>query len=891
MSIKDKIDQHLNTMFNFKRVGEWYRYGVCPQCNKKELYTHALNPRVVKCSRLNKCGYEEHIKDLCSDLFKDWSKDFPRTETNPKAAADAYLTYARGFDITELNGLYTQELFRNDYKFPDQVSATVRFKLSDTVFWERLIDRPERFGHQKANIIGEYKGLHWSKYSLKELAQSEEIWLVEGIFDAIALHFVGIKAISTISCGNYPNVFFEQLKNYCQNELKISSYPTLVWAFDNDKAGKSAVLKFHKKALEEGFNSTAVLPLPEQDWNDLYERQLFSEQDLRKYRHFGQLHIAETAKEAAMLIYRYYDERLSQFYFYHKLRTYWFKMDREEYEKQLDSYLDNCATTQEAIDKATAAASKLEEICNATFHALYFQRDSITDTAHYYFQIQSDNGIIQDTFSPEQLTSKANFTNRLLSVSAGSWWKGTEKQLQTIAQRETEKLKEVKTIDYIGYSKEYKTYVFDTHAVHNGRVIAINSQDYYRAGRNDLKTLARQPRIILNDEPFKATWWQDCYAINGEKGLIILAWWTGAYFAEQIRQKQASYPFMEYVGQAGSGKSSYLEFLWRLSGRNDKKEGLNPNSSSVAAIHRSMAQVSNLPVVFIEGDRKNEKARHKFDWDELKDAFNGQNIRSRGLKTQSNDTYEPPFRGAILISQNDHIKASEAILSRTLHISVDTSGHSYEKKLIANRLYSIESEEACKYMTHCLKNEDNILNLFFAKTAEIEREYHQKHITHTRITLCHAQISAMIDALAEYVLKDYITAEQVHSAKQLLEKMAIQRIADLSADHSLVQQFWEVYEYLDSISTEAFKINHYPSDSPYIAINLNEFYKAALRNHQSLADINEMRDLLKSSRIYKFVEMNKQVRTKHYPTDKETEIVTDNSVSRNLKCWIFKKPT
>lgn len=884
MNIKQKIDDRLNAMFNFKRVGEWYRQGVCPQCSKKELFTHAENPRIVKCGRLNKCGYEEHVKDICQDLFKDWSKEFPRTKESPTATADAYLSHARGFDVIALRGLYSQELFRNDLKFPDQVSATVRFAIDGETYWERIIDRPERFGRQKANIIGKITGKYWTMHKADDLKNADEIWIVEGIFDAISLNMAlkdtGVIAVSCISSQNYPSDLLAQIDKKQQ----------IVWAFDNDQAGKKYALKFHQRAIEDGFNSSAVLPTAGNDWNDLFERDLLTDECLKKYRHYGALHIAENANDTALLIFNYHQQQLKQFYFTHQYKTYWFKLDAKEYDENLETQLQICDSRADAEKQALQQTAKIEQICNATLKALYFQRDVLTDTAHYFFQIHSEQGMVQETFSPEQLTSKNNFTNRLLSVSAGAWWTGSEKQLQTIAQRETEHLKEVKTIDYMGYSKEHGTYVFASHAVHQGRIIDINEHDYYRAGKTDLKTLAKSPTITLTHETFKGDWWQDFYKINGEKGLILLAWWTGSYFAEQIRAKHSSYPFMEFVGQAGAGKSSLIEFLWKLSGRNDRKEGINPNSSSMVAVHRTMAQLSNLPVVFIEGDRKTEKAKQKFDWDELKDAFNGQNIRSRGVKTTGNETYEPPFRGAIMISQNDPIQASEAILSRTLHIFVDTKGHNYKNKLIANRLYSIEPEIACQYMSHCLKQESKILETFWQKTTEIEKQYHDMGITHTRIALCHAQISAMIDAIAEHVLQDKIDLDEICDAKRLLEKMAQQRIHDLSADHIFVQQFFEVFEYLEANALPMFKLNHYPDESRYIAINLNELYKQAHKNHQALPDINEMRDLLRSSRHYKFIEMNKQVKTCNFPSEESKQLQTDHRIKRNVKCWIFQKP-
>jgi hypothetical protein len=77
--------------------------GVCPKCKEKELYTHAITPRMVKCGRINKCGYEEHVKEICEELLKT-GLNITQTTTNPHAAADAYLKEGRGFDILKAQG-------------------------------------------------------------------------------------------------------------------------------------------------------------------------------------------------------------------------------------------------------------------------------------------------------------------------------------------------------------------------------------------------------------------------------------------------------------------------------------------------------------------------------------------------------------------------------------------------------------------------------------------------------------------------------------------------------------------------------------------------------------------------------------------------------------------
>ncbi|MDR8423951.1 toprim, partial [Acinetobacter baumannii] len=98
--------------------------------------------------------------------------------------------------------------------------------------------------------------------------------------------------------------------------------------------------------------------------------------------------------------------------------------------------------------------------------------------------------------------------------------------------------------------------------------------------------------------------------------------------------------------------------------------------------------------------------------------------------------YEPPFRGAIMISQNSAIAASEAILTRTLHLSFDRKGQSLETKRIVDALDRIELEEACTYMTHCLRKENEILTTYQERLKSLEDQYHGVGITHT-LSLIH----------------------------------------------------------------------------------------------------------------------------------------------------------
>lgn len=900
--MKIRIINRLEQMFSFKTRGEWFREGICPQCGKKELYTHAINPRIVKCGRINKCGYEEHVKDICEDLFKDWSKEFPKTEVNPHAAADAYLRHGRGFDLEPLKGLYTQDTFSNEKKYPGLYTGTVRFKLDEGIYWERFIDRPERFGRQKANFLGKYEGLSWSMNDLDTLCNSPSFWITEGIFNAIALIQAGQPAIATMSTTNYPSVLLKKIEDRCR-ELKKDK-PRLVWAFDNDKAGKDAIKKFHTRALQEKWASTAALP-PHQikgkkfDWNDLFMHDLLHSEERAKYRHYGELLIAETAEEAGLLIYNFHNARRHSFFYHHKQRLYWWELDYNKYNKAVqhleseDTGMSDKELRQHALKNCSAA----KEICNAQIEPLYFQRNEITDESWYYFQIERQKtGATKATFTADQISSRAKFKPRVLGVAVGAIWSGTDQQLETFIKTTTENLREVKTIDFIGYSREYKTYIFEKYAVHQGQILEINEHDFFKVKRMEIKTLASSPAITLNPkQEFKPTWWNDFYKVRGPKGVIALAWWLGSYFAEQIREMHSSFPFMEIVGEAGAGKSRLIEFMWKLSGRKDY-EGFDANKSTSVAVYRNFAQIANLPVVLIEGDRNdangNSVQKSKFSFDELKDAFNGRAIRSKGLKTAGNETYEPPFRGAILISQNTAIQASEAILTRTLHLYFDRKGQSLETKRIVDELDRMELEDACTFMTHCLRNEDKILETYKERLQSLEDEYHQLGITHTRIALCHAQVAALIEAMAKHVLP--IDLEEVIEAQEMLQDMARERVEQLNGDHPDVEKFWDVYEYLQGSRSPEWGLNHHEKDASTIAINLNEVYKVAARNYQQLPEINEMKKLLRTSRKYKFIESNKQVYSDRFPAD-DVAAVSKNreqigKPSRNVKCWIFTNP-
>ena len=107
-----------------------------------------------------------------------------------------------------------------------------------------------------------------------------------------------------------------------------------------------------------------------------------------------------------------------------------------------------------------------------------------------------------------------------------------------------------------GYSKEHQTYVFNDVAVKNGVMHRLNEEDFFDVGKLSVKSLNQSVSLQVNSElkQLNKNWSRTLWTAFSAKGFIALSFWFGSFYAEQIREKQKSYPFMEIVGEPGSGK-------------------------------------------------------------------------------------------------------------------------------------------------------------------------------------------------------------------------------------------------------------------------------------------------------------------------------------------------
>lgn len=876
--------------FKEKRGGEKLENGLCPSCGKRTLWAFGNAPWVVRCNRLNHCGVELHIKDLYADLFESWSDRFQPTPENPSASADAYMRDARGFDLARVRDWYTQEsYYSHELKIG---SATVRFVLAPGVYWERIIDQAHRFGDRKATFHGSYAGMWWQAPGAN-LADAKELWIVEGIFDNIALLHHGIAAASAMSCTNYPALALRGLAEQCNANGKPR--PRLIWALDGDNAGTRYAKQWLKRSREEGWEASIAVPKQagskKRDWNDLHQLSKLSGHDIAEYRYLGDLLAAPTPAEKARLIYG--RTSMSQFALDFDSKLYWFKVDLDALTKEMDAIRHAYGDMDEAElrDEAMLKAGTVTNIATCLPTVLYYQANPATDEAWYYFRVAfpHDSEPAKNTFTSSQVASAGEFKKRLLAVAPGAFYTGSNGQLDAYLKEQMHRIKSVQTIDYVGYAKEHGCYVYADVAVKEGKLYSLNDEDFFDVGRLSIKTIGGSAGLSISTD-LKALaydWLELLWRAFGAKAIVALAFWLGSLFAEQIREgdgiKQKSFPFLEVVGEPGAGKSTLIEFLWKLCGRRDY-EGFDPSKSSLAARARNFAQVSNLPVVLIEGDRGEDGAKVKgFDWNELKTAYNGRSTRARGVKNAGNETYEPPFRGTVVISQNAEVNASEAVLQRIVHLYFDRAGQSPDTFAAARALEQMPVEDVSAFLPSAVLKEKDILRLFAERMPHYqERLAAHPDVKHQRLVKNHAQIMALVDCLT---IVAPLPREYRDAAQAQLVRMAVERQQAIGADHPLVQEFWELYDHIESADDQNAVLNHARGDG-VIAISLRHFEQVANDRRLNLPPLTDLKRVLKTSRVRKFIDLrvvnsaiNARINAEHPHLPKRPN---------TIKCWVFE---
>lgn len=852
--------------------------GKCPFCD------HALGAFGVKQGFYNcfKCG---NAGDVIQFVQKTQAVDFMgamkilgarvgiSTEQSitkiagdePKAAAKMYLA-ERGLEVPE--GWYTQETFG----YGNKQSATVRFSVGET-YWERIVDA--HLFTRKANFGGAYKGESWQPTG-QRIVKGDRIYITEGIFDAIALmQGLKFKVASAMSSGNFPQKLIDKHKGR-----------GITWclALDNGAAGAGSVKKWANILKEMGELVEVHYPSDKRDWNDWLKSKKLTPGLIQQAWWRGQKLVAQTAGErmAWIIVEAQANNKFtpnskiisfSKCYFecsvikstdIHKNEDLFAAIEAEDYFS--------------AVRFLTPMISSLR-VGTAVAELLYTQYDSVDKSHSYCFNVD-----VFGVKKSQQVVFSANMTTDAKSFHLALWnqvgqagFSGNAGHMAEIIDGWLSKRKPtVETIRHMGYSPKHKAYVFENFGYKDGHMTKVNKYNYLNIGNMALKTSFVGWTIPELDK--KTVWFDDFYIMGGNNGLTCLAFWMMSAFAQQVRVCEKTIPFLEFTGPASTGKSTIIEFLWLLFGRDDY-EGEDPEKLTQSAFGRVFMQASNCPVVLLEGDRNETHHRKKFSIEHLKTLFRGQSPYGRGVRNNGLDIDNVPFLGTLAISQNAQIEGEEQILSRFVHCTSSKKDFTNESYLAANRIKALKSDNCIDFFHNILSNEKQIM----ATYSEWYIKYRDhllgdERVGHVRISENHAQIMAFGKCL-QLILPELDDGRLKLWIKFMVDG-AIKRQLACDCDSVLINEFWEIYETFntkigenDSDSIVRTEVFNHSRDPDFIAINLRRFKKIAEENRQSI-DIVALRKQLTNSKRYKFVKQAK---------------VDSAILGGTTHCWIFKK--
>jgi hypothetical protein len=218
-----------------------------------------------------------------------------------------------------------------------------------------------------------------------------------------------------------------------------------------------------------------------------------------------------------------------------------------------------------------------------------------------------------------------------------------------------------------GYQEKHDVWVFGNGVIKSGKFLQTDSSGMLDGmlipwcaeanKRSEAYAVVRE--FQFKESELTAEDWfaalRDCYGVS--HAIMGAAFVIAATNYDYIFDEHSCFPELMPWGQRGSGKNSYVRFLFSPFGRVKTYVSL-PNATQ-SSISRSMQQAYNIPVWFDEfGKGMKEFVEHT-----LKGAYDGRS-RSTGQKDMTNTTKNNMVTRPLIISGQELPQDNEALMSR-----------------------------------------------------------------------------------------------------------------------------------------------------------------------------------------------------------------------------------
>jgi hypothetical protein len=312
-------------------------------------------------------------------------------------------------------------------------------------------------------------------------------------------------------------------------------------------------------------------------------------------------------------------------------------------------------------------------------------------------------------------------------------------------------------IDALGWNREHHVYAF-SNSVFNSKseLIRVNEvgivtdpetkKNFYLPAfglahlNNPDYEGDRKFVFIEGDLDFKQ-WAEYYYQAFGNNGAIAVLFLILSVFWDIVFEQKGFFPFLFLFGAFGTGKTSLVEYLLRLFGKD--YIGFPLNNATQVALSRIIASRNNSIFYLKEYTRDTDEANQ----DLFLTAYDGAG-RATGIKSNDNRTKVALVRSAIILDGNELPTQKTAVLSRMILLNFESNQFTDAQKKAFAELEKRQENgfgnvliEIFKQRDHFKKNFQKTFDENLSELREvIEADFAERTMKHVALLLTPAKM-------------------------------------------------------------------------------------------------------------------------------------------------------
>lgn len=721
------------------------------------------------------------------------------------------------------------DLLKNETYYYDKIeNAIVFFDSVEHLANKRLIAPKEK--QSKSKFVKDSTIVN-SIYDKCFNSNCDTVFLTEGIINGFSL-----LPNSFISIFTTTNKFteVEKFKKYFNDK-------NVVIAFDNDNAGNDCA-KYYKDFILNNFQvkSLKQLLFPENiDANDLLKTK-----ELEKY-------ICELNN-------------------YKIFKTDIFNEPIQQIEQDKDNERNFFSKEHKYFKTEITKKGNLQKtnISNFDMQILYHLKDGTNDTKRI-LKVQRHTGeiVLFDVLSSNLSGEKFKIILRSIS-DKGLSFLGTVNDLETILTYLYDFEKTAIPLYDEGYYSEHNIFSFSNLIINqNNEIVKPNEIGILTDSQKCFflsKTFEKLKPNNVNDFEYKEgtinfNEYSDLiYKAYGVDGIIGLCFFINTLFRDFIFNVTGRFPFLYLYGEAGTGKTSFVNILRSPYNRNDVG---HPLTSTNKSLGRLVQQYENYMVYFKEYSNNIDREILEL----LKTSYDGASY-SRAKMSNDNSIIAGKCKSSIILDGNSLPTYEAAIYDRIILLDFDNSKFTEtQHKAFAQLKSEIEKgtsqiiKEVIKHRKTFTNNFQNAYNEIFETINKSDKEFNgtkikdirTRTIEHTAFILATYKIfSKLFDFPIEY---SEISTKIIEYAIE--KELTIEIIKPISI-------FWKAIDFNIGLNNSNISCQNLRIDENYVYIKFDYLYpfyvKYCKENSIKYEDNSGLKKTLISKNNLSFVAGNRK---------------------------------